>query len=74
MSVTHDYTILRWKGYRFKLLQVIHDDDYGDLCSGFLNHEKVYIIDGKIVVEQVIIDHLDNKYGIPVAERGIDYD
>lgn len=71
MSMTPMFCILNWKTHRLKVIQIIHDAEYGEVCSGYLNHKKVYIIDKKVVKDQKIIDDLDDKYWIPVKERGI---
>ncbi len=64
---------LRWKGHRLKIFHIIQDEQYGEIWHAYLDHKLVYIIDEKVVQKQEIIDELDNKYGIPVEERGIDY-
>ena len=66
--------IIVWNGKMLKIFREIKDKKYGTVWDGYLNHKKVYIIGGKTVVEdQATIDELDNKYGWPVDERGIDF-
>ena len=67
---------VNWNGRTLKLIRVIQDKDYGEIWDGFLDHRKVYILNGdtlEVVEEQKHIDELDNRYGIPVNERGLDY-
>lgn len=66
--------ITTWYGKTLKIFREINDKKYGTVWDGYLDRKKVYIIGGKTVVEdQATIDELDNKYGWPVCERGIDY-
>ena len=60
-----------FKHKTLKIIREITDEKYGKVIDGYLAHKKVYIIDGNVVKSQDIIDELDNKYGIPVSERGI---
>ncbi len=62
---------LRWKGHRLKIFHIIQDEQYGEIWHAYLDHKLVYIIDEKVVKKQKIIDELDNKYGVPVEERGV---
>ena len=63
-----------WKGKTLKIFREIKDKQYGTVWDGYLNHKKVYILNGETVVcDQAVIDELDNKYGLPVCERGIDF-
>jgi hypothetical protein len=68
---------INWKGKKLKIFRVIQDQDYGEIWDGFLDHRKVYVLNGDtltVVEEQALIDELDNRYGIPVSERGLDFD
>ena len=66
--------ITTWRGKTLKVFREIQDKKYGTVWDGYLDHRKVYILNGKTVVEdQETIDELDNKYGWPVCERGLDY-
>lgn len=68
---------LRWHGRTLKVFRIVNDKDFGEVWQGFLDHSRVYILkdeDMKVVEDQALIDELDNRYGIPVAERNIDYD
>ena len=66
--------ITTWRGKTLKVFREIQDKKYGIVWDGYLDHKKVYILNGKTVVEdQETIAELDNKYGWPVCERGIDY-
>ncbi|MBQ9746529.1 MAG: hypothetical protein IJW21_06870 [Clostridia bacterium] len=66
--------IIVWNSKMLKIFREINDKKYGIIWDGYLNHKKVYILNGQTVVEdQAVIDELDNKYGWPVCERGIDY-
>jgi hypothetical protein len=66
--------ITTWRGKTLKVFREINDKKYGTVWDGYLDRKKVYILNGKTVVEdQETIDELDNKYGWPVCERGIDY-
>ena len=66
--------ITTWRGKTLKIFREINDKKYGLVWDGYWGRKKVYIIGAKTVVEdQDIIDELDNKYGWPVCERGIDY-
>ncbi len=60
-----------WNGRKLKVMEVIHDEKYGTVWDAYLDHRKVYIVNGKVVEDQRIIDDLDNKYGIPVNRRGV---
>ena len=67
---------INWKGRTLKIIRVIDDKDYGEIWDGYLNHHKVYLLKGdtlKVVEDQATIDELDNRYGIPVCERGLDF-
>ncbi len=67
---------INWRGRTLKIFRIINDKDYGEIWDGFLDHRKVYILNGdtlEVVEEQKHIDELDNRYGIPVNERGLDY-
>ena len=65
--------IVIFKNKILKIIREIDDKKYGKIIDGYLAHKKVYIIDGKVVKSQAIIDELDNEYGIPVSERGVYY-
>ncbi len=68
---------INWNGRRLRIFRVINDKDYGEIWDCFLDHRKVYVLNGdtlEVVEEQALIDELDNRYGIPVSERGIDFD
>ena len=68
---------INWDGRTLKIIRIIEDKDYGEIWDGFLDHQKVYILNGddlEVVEEQALIDELDNRYGIPVWERGLDYE
>lgn len=65
--------VIEFNGKKLKIVEEIMDEKYGRIWDAYYDHKKVYIIDGKIVEEQVIIDYLDNKYGIPVSKRGVFY-
>ena len=60
-----------WNGKKLKVMEEIVDEKYGRVWWAYLDYVKVYVVEGKIVEEQSIIDELDNKYGRPVAERDI---
>ena len=67
---------INWKGRTLKIIRVIDDKDYGEIWDGYLNHHKVYLLNGdtlEVVEDQATIDELDNRYGIPVCERGLDF-
>ena len=67
---------INWNGRTLKVFRVIEDKDYGVIWDGFLDHCKVYILNGdklEVVEDQATIDELDNRYGIPVHERGLDF-
>ena len=68
---------VNWKGKKLKIFRVIQDKDHGEIWDGFLDHRKVYVLNGDtltVVEDQALIDELDNRYGIPVSERGLDFD
>ena len=65
---------INWNGRKLKIFRIISDKDYGEIWDGFLDHEKVYVLNGdmlRVVEDQALIDELDNRYGIPVSERGL---
>ena len=67
---------INWKGQKLKIFRIIQDKDYGEIWDSYLDHRKVYILNGdtlRLVEDQATIDELDNRYGIPVNERGIDF-
>ena len=67
---------INWGGKRLRIFRVIQDEDYGEIWDSYLDHQKVYILNGdtlQIVEDQSAIDELDNRYGIPVCERGLDF-
>ena len=67
---------INWGGKRLRIFRVIQDEDYGEIWDSYLDHCKVYILNGdtlEVVEDQATIDELDNRYGIPVNERGIDF-
>ena len=80
MIVTDGIILMRtmnWRGHKLKVIRVIHDKDHGKILDAFLDHKHVYILDlatGVIAQDQALIDELDNRYWIPVAERGLDFD
>lgn len=63
--------ITQWNGKELRIMDRITDEKYGCILDAYYDHEKVYIIGDKIVEDQSIIDELDDKYGIPVAQRNI---
>ena len=68
---------INWKGQRLRVMRVIKDKDFGEIWDSYLDHRHVYILNDKklqVVEEQSLIDELDNRYGIPVNERAIDYE
>lgn len=65
--------IIELNGKKIKIMNEIIDEKYGRVWDAYYEHENVYIIEGKIVEEQTVIDDLDNKYGIPVNKRNIIY-
>lgn len=68
---------IHWEGRRLRVFRVIRDKDYGEIWDSYLDHRHVYILNGdslEIVEEQDLIDELDNRYGIPVSERGLDFE
>ncbi len=68
---------INWNGRKLKVFRIIKDKDYGEIWDGFLDHSKVYVLNGDrltVVEEQALIDELDNRYGIPVNERGLDFE
>lgn len=67
---------INWKGRKLKIIRIIKDEKYGEIWDSFLDHHHVYILNGdtlEIVEDQARIDELDDRYGIPVKERGLDY-
>lgn len=62
---------LCWNGKEMKVIQEINDPLYGTVWFAYLDYRKVYVVNGKIVENQDVIDDLDNKYGRPVSERHI---
>lgn len=58
-------------GKQLKIMEEINDEKYGRVWNAFYDHRKVYIVEGKIIESQEIIDELDNKYGVPVELRNI---
>lgn len=60
-----------WNGKKLKIMEEIVDAKYGRVWFAYLDYVKVYVVEGKVVEEQSIIDELDNKYGRPVSERDI---
>ena len=65
--------VIDWNGEELTIMREITDKEYGRIWIAYLDYRKVYIVEGRIVEEQNIIDDLDNKYGIPVNERGLDF-
>ena len=63
--------IFMFNGKILKVIREIEDEKYGRVWDAYYDHKKVYILEGKIIEEQGVIDDLDNKYGIPVEERGM---
>lgn len=63
--------IIEMNGKRLKIMDEIIDEKYGRIWDAYYEDENVYIVEGKIIKEQAIIDELDNKYGRPVSERNI---
>lgn len=63
--------IIEWNGKKLKIMDEFVDEKYGRVWNAYYDHKKVYIVEGKIVEEQSVIDELDNKYGRPVSERDI---
>ena len=67
---------IKWNGKRLRVFRVIEDKDYGVIWDSYLDHCKVYSLNGdtlEVVEDQALIDELDNRYGIPVCERGLDF-
>lgn len=60
---------IKWLDKELKIMEEIVDEKYGRIWKGYYDHKKVYMIEGKIVEEQQIIDELDNKYGTPVSMK-----
>ena len=54
-----------------KIVGEFMDEKYGRVWDAYYDHKSVYIVEGKVVEEQSIIDELDNKYGIAVSDRNI---
>lgn len=63
--------IIEWNSKKLKIMDEIIDEKYGRIWNAYYDHEKVYVIEGKIIENQQIIDELDNKYGMPVSKRDI---
>ena len=58
-------------------MRVIKDKDFGEIWDSYLDHRHVYIFNSdrlRVAEDQVLIDELDNRYGIPVNERGLDFE
>ena len=62
---------IEWNGKKLKIMREIDDPKYGRVWLAYLDYIKTYIVEGKIVEEQSVIDELDDKYDIPVDEREI---
>lgn len=63
------------EGQNLKIFEVINDPIYGRIYvtyHGFIKR-YAYADTCNFVTDQTIIDALDNKYGRPVAQRGIIY-
>ena len=61
--------IIELNGKQLKIMEEINDEKYGRVWYAFYDYQKVWIVEGKMIYEQKIIDELDNKYGRPVSER-----
>ena len=62
---------LESQGHSIRVMEIIHDEKYGKILKAYVDDTKRYIVGGKIITDQAIIDDLDNRHGRPVHERGI---
>jgi len=65
--------VIDFYGKELKIMKEITDEKYGRVWNAYYDHEKVWIVEGKIIEDPEIIDDLDNKYGRPVSDRFIEY-
>lgn len=63
--------IIDLNGKTIQVMQELEDEKYGRIWKAYYDDKKVYVVEGKIIEEQSIIDELDNKYCRPVSERDI---
>lgn len=61
--------IIQIDGVDVKVMREIDDNKYGKIMRVYLPDRRTYVVNGKIVDDQDVIDELDNKYGIPVNMR-----
>lgn len=61
--------IIDFNGEKLKVMEEIIDEKYGRVWVTYIGYIKTYVVEGRIVEEQTIIDELDNKYGRPVSQR-----
>ena len=62
-----------WEGKKVKIMEEIDDPEYGKVLVAYVNHVKSYFINGSIVTDEKIFFDLENKYGIPLSERDIEF-
>ena len=60
-------------GKRVKVMEEINDPKYGKILVVYVDHEKAYIVNDIIVTGGEIFWDLEDRYGIPLSERGILY-
>ncbi len=70
-AFTTEMKIFNWHGKELTVMREFEDQQYGTVWIAYLDDRKVYVVNGKIVENQDVIDDLDNKYGRPVSERYI---
>jgi len=63
--------ITELNGKELKIVKEMIDDEYGRVWLAYYDYKKVWIVEGKMIDDQKVIDDLDNKYSRPVAERDI---
>lgn len=62
--------IIELNGLKLYIMAEYKDEKYGRVWRVYREEEKsTYVVEGKLINDQEIIDELDNKYGIPVSER-----
>ena len=59
-------------GLKLYVMAEYKDEKYGRVWRVYRENEKsTYVVEGKLIEEQAIIDELVDQYGRPVSERDI---
>lgn len=65
--------VIEISGLKLYIMAEYKDEKYGRVWRVYREEDKpTYVVEGKLIDNQEIIDELDNKYGRPVSQRDID--